>query len=82
MLGEMFRGSSHVKKNFAATDPVRRAREASWPLRRAMPLLNWRAVEKPHEFLRCEAASFHSDLSNWKVQSECELRLMTPDQLK
>ena len=29
MLGEMFRGSSHVKKNFAATDPVRRAREAS-----------------------------------------------------
>jgi hypothetical protein len=36
VLGEMFRGSSHVKKNFAATDPVRRAREASWPLRRAV----------------------------------------------
>jgi hypothetical protein len=29
VLGEMFRGSSRVKKNFAATDPVRRAREAS-----------------------------------------------------
>jgi hypothetical protein len=28
VLGEMFRGSSRVKKNFAATDPVRRAREA------------------------------------------------------
>src|ERR1041385_479588 len=29
VLGEMFGGSSRVKKNFAATDPVRRAREAS-----------------------------------------------------
>jgi len=29
VLGEIFRGSSRVKKNFAATDPVRRAREAS-----------------------------------------------------
>ena len=47
MLGEMFRGSSRVKKNFAATDPVRRARETSWLLRRAIPLFNSCAVQKP-----------------------------------
>ncbi len=46
MLGEMFRGSSRVKKNFAATDPVRRAREARWLLRRAIPLLNSCAAQK------------------------------------
>jgi len=33
-----------MSKNFAATDPVRRAREASWLLRRAIPIHNSRAA--------------------------------------
>jgi hypothetical protein len=34
----------NVKKLIAATDSVRRAREASWPLRRAIPIHNSRAA--------------------------------------
>jgi hypothetical protein len=34
----------NVKKLVAATDPVRRAREAMWPLRRAIPIHKPRAA--------------------------------------
>ena len=64
VLGEMFRGSSHVKKNFAATDPVRRAREARRPLRRAVPIFNSCAAAKNREFAIEAFMSLHSDASD------------------
>jgi hypothetical protein len=59
----MFRGSSGVKKNFAATDPVRRAREASG-LFAALCLFSTGVPFKNLDFVNEKCASFHSDLSD------------------
>src|SRR6185369_6249482 len=75
VLGEMFRGSSRVKRRTLRLrtpcgEPVKP--EASAP-RYAYSQLACR--KKIRDFANEDYASFHSDLSDWKVQSECEYAL-------